>query len=73
MLRVALLAALSAATIPVAAQKADVPAILPDASSGDDIIVTALRIPRERLPTGVYWNYQSMLPSKIARENAQSS
>lgn len=71
MLRVALLAALSAATVPVAAQKADVPAILPDASSGDDIIVTALRIPRERLPTGVYWNYQSMLPSKIARENAQ--
>ena len=71
MFRVALLAALSAATVPVAAQKADVPAILPDASSGDDIIVTALRIPRERLPTGVYWNYQSMLPSKIARENAQ--
>jgi hypothetical protein len=71
MLRGALLAALFAAAVPAAAQKVNVPAILPDASSADDIIVTALRIPREKLPTGVYWDYQTLLSSKIARENAQ--
>lgn len=70
MLRIALLAALTAATAPAAAQKAEVLTTVPDASSADDIIVTALRIPREKLPTGVYWNYQSLIPSKIARENA---
>lgn len=73
MLLVALLAAVSAANlaIPVAVNSADPPAVLPNALSGDDIIVTALRIPREKLPTGVFWSYQSALPSKIARENAQ--
>lgn len=73
MLLIALMVAVSAASVPgqVAAHSADVPVVLPDASSADDIIVTALRIPREKLPTGVYWNYQSLLPNRIARENAQ--
>lgn len=73
MLLMVLLAAVSAATapIPVASRSADAPVALPDASSVDDIIVTALRIPREKLPIGVYWSYQSRLPSRIARESAE--
>ena len=73
MLLVAILAAvvLTHSTIPAAAHGADAGADLPDALSTDEIIVTALQIPRDKLPTGVYWNYQSRLPSKIARENAQ--
>ena len=47
------------------------PQELPHADSTDDIIVQALRIPREKLPTGVYWNYFSMLNGRIRRENAQ--
>jgi len=73
MLLVALLTAvlITHSTVPAAAHRADAAADLPDASSTDEIIVTALQIPRDKLPTGVYWNYQSRLPSKIARENAQ--
>jgi len=71
MLRIALLAALCATALPATAQQAAAPVQLPDASSGDDIIVSALRIPREKLPTGVYWNYQSILVSRIARENSE--
>jgi hypothetical protein len=73
MLLLALLVAVSAGpvAIPVAAHNVEAPADLPDASSADEIIVTALKIPREKLPTGVYWSYQSRLLSKIARENAQ--
>lgn len=58
---------------PVAAtsQATDASATLPDASSSDDIIVTALRIDREQLPTSVYWSYSTLLPNRIARENAQ--
>ncbi len=67
---VTLLAAIFAVTAPASAQKSDAPPILPDASSADEIIVTALRIPRDKLPTGVYWNYLSRLPLQIARENA---
>jgi hypothetical protein len=73
MLLIALMLAVSAASAPgqAAAQTGDAPVALPDASSTDDIIVTALRIPREKLPTGVYWNYRSILPNRIARENSQ--
>lgn len=73
MLLFALMVAVSAAGVPIPAeaQSPDAPLALPDASSSDDIIVTALQIPREKLPTGVYWNYESSLPSRIARENAQ--
>ncbi|MDB5696671.1 MAG: hypothetical protein JWN21_2214 [Sphingomonas bacterium] len=69
MFRLALIFAISAA-MPAAAQRANSPIALPDASSSDDIIVRGLRIPREKLPTGVYWDYQSIVPSRIARENA---
>ncbi len=71
MLRLALLVTVGTAAIPVAAYSAEASEVLPDASSADEIIVTALNIPREKLPTGVYWSQQSRLPSKIARENAQ--
>jgi hypothetical protein len=67
------LLALSLIVAPVAvqAQQAEFPASLPEAESSDDIIVQGLRIPREKLPTAVYWNYQSMLGMRIMRENAQ--
>jgi len=71
MLRTALLAALCATALPAAAQQPPAPIALPDETSGDDIIVSALRIPREKLPTGVYWNYQSILITRIVRENAE--
>jgi hypothetical protein len=44
---------------------------LPQAELTDDIIVEGLRIPREKLPTAVYWNYQSMLAMRILRENSE--
>jgi len=71
MLRIALFAALGATALPATAQQAAAPVPLPDATSSDDIVVTALRIPREKLPAGVYWNYQTLLVSRIARENAE--
>jgi hypothetical protein len=46
------------------------PAAQPGAEASDDIIVSALRIPREKLPTGVYWDYQSIFQSRIGREQA---
>lgn len=41
---------------------------LPTAQDGDEIIVEALRIPRTKLPTGVYWNDMGRLESKIDQE-----
>ena len=72
MFRAALLIAVLAAAAPVAAQRPAPPSSLPDASSSDEIIVTALRIPRDKLPAGVYWDTQSLLDSRVARENAQA-
>jgi len=70
---VALLLAISTpiAAVPMQAERTAEPTSLPDASSNDDVIVTGLKIPRQKLPTGVYWNYQSLFLSKIARENAE--
>jgi len=46
------------------------PVALPAADDPDEIVVSALRIPREKLPTGVYWSYPTILASRITRENA---
>lgn len=69
MSRTILLLMLSLAAPALAAQDRSV--VLPDQTSNDDVIVRALHIPREKLPTGVYWNYQSMLPLRIVRENSE--
>ena len=56
MSRMALMLACILVPIAAAAQT-DKPTIsIPTATSSDDIIVQALKIPREELPTGVYWN-----------------
>ncbi|WP_221364128.1 hypothetical protein [Sphingomonas jinjuensis] len=41
---------------------------LPTAQDGDEIIVEALRIPRSKLPTGVYWNDMGRLEAKVDQE-----
>jgi hypothetical protein len=56
---------------PVTAQQRDTPAILPDAQSNDEIIVNGLRIPREKLPTGIYWSYDTLLPGRVTRERTE--
>ncbi len=54
----------------VAAQQPDLSVKLPDARSNDEIIVQGLRIPREKLPTGVYWSYDTLLPGRVTRARA---
>lgn len=44
------------------------PPHLPTEADGDDVIVEALRIPRTKLPTGVYWESSQWLTNKIAQE-----
>lgn len=44
---------------------------LPAETDGDEVIVQALRIPRERLPTGVYWDINRQVEQRIAREQKQ--
>ncbi len=71
MLRLVLpLAALMLAA-PVTAQQRDTPVIQPDAQSNDEIIVNGLRIPREKLPTGIYWSYNTLLPGRVTRERTE--
>lgn len=43
---------------------------LPTAEDSDEIIVEGLRIPRNQLPTGVYWDYSTILGSQMRREKA---
>lgn len=70
MLRYAYLLGLATmAMAPVAAQQST-PTTLPDASSPNDVIVSALRIPREKLPTQIEWDQSNVLGGRIAREKA---
>lgn len=57
---------------PLAAQQrnADASVQLPNAESSDDIVVSSLRIPREKLPVQVHWAYQTLYDSTIVRDNA---
>ena len=71
MIRTVILGVLASLSSIAMAQETPAVATLPDAGSTDDIIVQALRIPRSELPTGVYWNYPSILNSRIRRESAQ--
>lgn len=71
MTRFLLALSLIAAPVAVVAQEPASVISLPQAESTDDIIVQGLRIPREKLPTSVHWNYQSMLAMRIMRENSQ--
>ncbi|AXJ94701.1 hypothetical protein DM480_03495 [Sphingomonas sp. FARSPH] len=46
------------------------PIVLPDADSSDDIVVRALRIPREKLPVQVEWARSTQFDSTIIQENS---
>lgn len=63
--------AVCAMALPAAAQQTAPRPVLPDETSNDEIIVSALRIPRAKLPTRVYWDYYTLYVSRIARENAE--
>lgn len=63
-----ILAAALGATV-VGAEEGPAPT-LPTATDSDEIIVEGLRIPRSLLPTGVYWDYSTLLGSRIRRERA---
>jgi hypothetical protein len=56
---------------PATAQQRDTTVMLPDAQSNDEIIVHGLRIPREKLPTGIYWSYDTLLPGRVTRERTE--
>lgn len=66
--RLGLLLAALMFSVSVTAQERDRTVTLPDAQSNDEIIVNGLRIPREKLPTGVYWSYDTLLPGRVTRE-----
>lgn len=60
----------TASPLPTQAQSAGAPLQLPGADSPDDIVVSALRIPREKLPVQVHWAYQTLYDSTIVRDSA---
>jgi hypothetical protein len=68
MKRLVLLLALLAA--PAAAQEPTSPA-LPRAESSDEVVVTALRIPRDKLPTRVYWDLPYAIPARIQYQRTE--
>ena len=45
--------------------------VLPDADASDEIIIRALRIPKDKLPTRITLNYQTALGSKISYERSE--
>lgn len=60
------------ASLPPAQQQApEQSATLPTADSTDDIIISALRIPREKLPVQVHWSYPTIYESTIARDGVE--
>ena len=59
------------AAVPTSAQTVAQSPALPTADDGDDIIVEALRIPREKLPVQVRWNYFTMLRARTSYERSE--
>jgi len=72
---ISLLVAMTTATTALAQEttppSSAIAAALPDADASDEIIVHALRIPKDKLPTRITLNYQTALGSRVAYERSE--